>query len=157
KATGQVEHGGSTRFTRNSWQYSIIRDWIAGGARGAAGSGEVKKVSVTPDEIAFKGAGETRQVIVKAQFTDGSEHDITCFCDFRTNDEAIAEVGNLGMVKSVKAGSTAIVVSYRGNVMPVRIMIPMTLPVAFKYPSVPEVNYVDREVFARLKKLNMVP
>src|SRR5208283_5402833 len=51
----------------------------------------------------------------------------------------------------------SIVVSYRGNVLPVRIMVPMQLPVGFQYPKVPEVNYVDREVFARLKKMNMVP
>jgi len=36
-------------------------------------------------------------------------------------------------------------------------MVPMVLPANFQYPKTPEVNYVDREVFTRLKKLNMVP
>ena len=47
--------------------------------------------------------------------------------------------------------------SYRGNVEPIRIMVPMELPPGFKYPDTPVHNYVDREVFARLKLLNMAP
>jgi hypothetical protein len=157
KATGQVEHGGAMRFGVESWQYRVLREWIAAGAPSSYGKGEVKGVEVTPSEIVFGKLGESKSIQVKAKFVDGSVNDITCFCDFRTNDEAVAEVSSLGEVKSVKAGSTAVVVSYRGNVLPVRIMIPMVLPAGFAYPKVPEVNYVDREVFARLKKLNMVP
>jgi len=157
KATGQVDHGGSVRFGKDTWQYSVMREWIRSGARGSAGSGEVKSVAVTPEDLIFTKVGDARQIQVKAKFTDGSENDITCFCDFRTNDEAVAEVSNLGMVKSMKPGSTAIVVAYRGTVLPVRVMVPMDLPVGFTYPKVPEVNFVDREVFARLRQLNMVP
>ncbi|MCP6768576.1 hypothetical protein NL529_27405, partial [Klebsiella pneumoniae] len=54
---------------------------------------------------------------------------------------AVADVTNLGVVKSVKAGSTAIVVSYRGNVLPVPVLVPMQLPVGFQYPKTPEVNF----------------
>src|SRR5207247_6336510 len=104
-----------------------------------------------------KKAGEARQVQVSARFGDGSEADITPFCDFRTNDEAVAEVSNLGLVKSLRPGSTAIVVSYRGNVLPVRLMVPMELPAGFVYLKTPTVNYVDREVFARIRLLKMVP
>lgn len=157
KATGQVDHGGSVRFGKGTWQYNVVRDWIRGGAQGSRGSGEVKSVSVTPEDLVFTKTAEKKQIQVKAKFSDGSENDITYFCDFRTNDEAVAEVTNLGEVTSMKPGSTAIVVSYRGNVLPVRVMIPMTLPAGFTYPKVPEVNYVDREVFTRLRQLNMVP
>src|SRR5687767_7433710 len=61
KATGQVEHGGSMRFTRDSWQYNVIRAWILDGARGSYGSGAVKSVNITPSELAYNKAGETRQ------------------------------------------------------------------------------------------------
>jgi hypothetical protein len=157
KATGQVEHGGGARFGKSSWQYTIMRDWIASGAPSSHGRGEVKSVSVTPIQLAFSKAGETRSIVVQAQFADGSVNDITCFCDFRTNDDAVADVTNLGVVKSLKAGSTAIVVSYRGNVLPVPVLVPIQLPAGFQYPKTPEVNYVDREVFTRLRLLNMVP
>src|SRR5439155_4615508 len=114
-------------------------------------------VTVTPSEHAFTRPGETRQLKVKARFAGGDEADITAFCDYRTNDDAVAEVSNLGLVKSLRAGATAVVVTYRGNVLPVRILVPMELAAGFQYPQVPEVNYVDHEVFARLRRLNMVP
>lgn len=157
KATGQVKHEGGVRFAKDSWQYQTIRKWIADGAKWNAGSGEIASVSVEPAELAFTKPGETKQLKVKARFTAGDEADITPFCDFRTNDDAVADISNLGNAKSVKAGSTAIIVTYRGNVVPVRVMVPMELPVGFVYPKVPENNYIDTHVFARLKLLNMVP
>jgi len=157
KATGQVEHAGGTRFGKDSWQYKVFREWIERGAPWQRGSGDVARVVITPPEIAFKKAGAEQQIKVTAQFTDGTQADITTFCDFRTNDDAVAEVTNLGMVASRRPGSTAITVSYRGNVEPVRILVPIEPPAGFTYPDTPTHNYVDREVFARLKLLNMAP
>jgi hypothetical protein len=157
KATGQVEHGGAIRFSKDSWQYAVFRAWIADGARHTTGSGEVKAVRITPADHAFTKPGEAVQLRVAAQFSDGSEQDITPFCDYRTNDDAVAEVSNLGEIKALRPGSTAVVVTYRGNVLPVRLMIPMELPPGFVYPKVPENNYIDKLVFERLRRLNMVP
>ena len=157
KATGQVPHGGSVRFGKDSWQYRLFREWIVSGTPWNRGSGDVASMLITPSEVAFPKAGGAAQLRVRARFKDGSEADITSFCDFRTNDDAVADVSNLGRITALKAGGTAIVVSYRGNVVPVRVMVPMELPAGFNYPEVPAVSYIDREVFARLRKLNMVP
>jgi hypothetical protein len=157
KATGQVEHGGGVRFSKNSWQYQIIRQWIARGTPWSPGSGSVASVNVTPAELAFRKPNEAESLRVKARFTDGSEADISAFCDFRTNDDAVADVSSGGSVRSLRAGCTAIVVSYRGNVLPVRVLVPMELPAGFKYPAVPAAGYIDTEVFTRLRQLNMVP
>lgn len=157
KASGQVAHGGGMRFSRDSWQYRILRDWLVAGAPRQPGSGTVAKMIVSPPELAFARAGAERQLRVTARFTDGGETDITPFCDFRTNDDAVSDVSSLGLVKALRPGSTAIVVNYRGNVQPVPVLVPMQLPAGFTYPKVPEVNFVDREVFARLRLLNMVP
>jgi hypothetical protein len=157
KAAGQVPHGGGRRFSKDSWQYRLLHDWIASGATWSKGSGAVAGVGVSPAEQAFTKAGETAQLTVKARFADGSEEDITPLCDFRVNDDAVAELVGPGQVKSLRAGDTAIVVSYRGNVVPVRALVPATAAPGFNYPTVPEVNYIDREVFAKLRRLNVVP
>jgi hypothetical protein len=57
----------------------------------------------------------------------------------------------------VRAGDTAVVVSYRGNVLPVRVLVPYDAPPGFQYPDVPEVNCIDHEVFAKLRRLNIAP
>jgi hypothetical protein len=157
KATGQVEHGGGVRFTRGSWQYQLFREWIVRGAVWQKGSGDVAGIAITPSEVAFARGGEATQLKVQARFADGSDVDITPFCDFRTNDDAVAEVNPMGRITAVRPGGTAIVVSYRGTVLPVRVLVPMALPAGFQYPKVAEAGYIDHEVFARLRKLNMVP
>jgi hypothetical protein len=157
KATGQVAHEGGVRFDRQSWAYQLMREWIVQGARWEKGSGAVKSIAVTPRELAVAKSGESGQLVVKATFADGSTETITPLCDFRPNDDTIAHVDALGLVKTRQAGDTAVIVSYRGNVLPVRVLAPAAQPADFKYPAVPEVNYIDREVFAKLKRLNIVP
>ncbi len=157
KPTGAVPHGGGRRFGRDSWQYQLLREWIVAGSPWTPGSGAVKTLAVTPPELAFDRPGHSAALGVKATFADGSTEDVTAFCEFRTNDDAVAEVSNLGQVKGLTPGDTAIVVSYRGNVLPVRVMVPCEAAAGFRYPQVPEANYVDREVVAKLRRLNIVP
>jgi hypothetical protein len=157
KPTGQVEHGGGLRFGKSSWQYQVFREWILQGANWQPGSGEVAGVAVIPSEHAFAKPGQSQPLHVKARFRGGDEEDVTAFCDFRVNDDAVAEDSSLGLVKALRPGATTVVVTYRGNVVPVRILVPLELPAGFHYPKVAEVNYIDREVFARLRRLNMVP
>src|SRR5439155_4388000 len=89
KATGQVEHGGAVRFAKDTWQYRVFREWILDGARWSKGSGDVKKITITPPEYAFKKPDESVALKVTATFGDGSDADITAFCDYRTNDDAV--------------------------------------------------------------------
>jgi hypothetical protein len=157
KPAGAVLHGGGRRFGRDSWQYQLLREWILAGSPWTPGSGAVKTLTITPPELAFARPGQSALLAVKATFTDGSTEDVTPFCEFRTNDDAVGEVSSLGQVKGLRPGDTALVVSYRGNVLPVRVLVAYEAPAGFAYPQVPEVNYIDREVFAKLRRLNMVP
>jgi hypothetical protein len=157
KATGQVNHGGLRRFGRDSWAYQLLREWISQGAPRRKGSGTVAAVAVVPSEVVFRRPGESGSLTVRATFVDGSEEDITPLCEFRTNDDAIALVDDLGHVSGKRPGDTAIVVSYRGTVLPVRVLVPREAVPGQRYPDVPEVNYLDHEVFAKLRRLNIEP
>src|SRR5438876_437259 len=129
----------------------------AAGANWTKGSGQVSGISIRPDEIALKKAGDMGQLTVKARFSDGSEEDITPLCDYRSNDDAVAEVSPQGQIRSLRAGDTAIIVSYRGNVLPVRVLVPLTTPSGFTAPAFLAVNYIDHEILAKLKRLNIAP
>jgi hypothetical protein len=157
KAAGQVEHGGGKRFDRDSWQYRALRDWIAGGARWQKGSGEVAALTIAPTEVAFAGPGQAGQLRVSARFADGTEEDVTRLCDFRSNDDAVAEVSAEGHVKGLRPGDTAVVVAYRGTVQAVRVLVPYAAAPGFVYPDVPTANFLDRAVLAKLRRLNVVP
>jgi hypothetical protein len=155
KATGQVSHGGGKRFDKNSYAHRVIREWIAGGAKWQA-SGAVERVEVQPKEHWFKRPGETVALRVVVQFADGTKADLTPFCDFRAKDDTIAEVSPLGEVRGLRAGDTPVIISYRGNLVSARVLVPAPAE-GFVSPKVPEVNAIDREVFAKLRKLNIVP
>jgi hypothetical protein len=157
KPGGRVPHGGNKRFDANSWAYRMLRDWIAQGARWDRGSGRVKALTVTPGEYAFRRPGESGRLRVEATFADGTTEDVTHLCEFRAGDDAVAEVAPDGSVTTHRPGDAALIVSYRGNVRAVRALVPASLPEGFRYPDLQAVNFIDREVFAKLRRLNMVP
>jgi hypothetical protein len=157
KPSGQLSHGGGLRFAKESWQYQIIREWIAGGARWQPENGKVVAMEVTPAEYRFDQPDQTKQFKVVVEFADGAREDVTWFCEYKVSDEAVAEVSASGEVRGIRPGDTAIVVSYRGNVRAVRALVAAPLSKDAAKAAVAEVNYIDREVFAKLRQLNIVP
>jgi hypothetical protein len=157
KATGQVPHGGGRRFPRNSWQYQLFREWIVRGARWQKESGKVAALVVAPEEYAVVKPGLLGRVHVRARFADGSAEDVTPLCEFRILNDAVAEVSDLGLVKALRPGDTALVVSYRGNVRSIRVLVPVPGGRDFRFTTGHAENYIDREVFAKLRLLNMTP
>jgi hypothetical protein len=157
KPTARVSHGGGRRFAPGSAQYRVFRAWIAAGARWKKGSGAVARMTVTPSEYALIQPGQEGRVRIRVRFKDGAEEDVTGLCEFRVQDDAVAEVRAPGVVRARRPGDTALIVTYRGNVRALRVLVPTPAAHGFRYPRVHEVNYIDREVFAKLRKLNVVP
>lgn len=157
KATGQIPHGGGQRFAKGSYAYQVIREWIAQGATRTPGSGEIKSVRVTPAEHLFQKSDDTKKLQVLVEFADGTRADMTYFSEFRINDDYVAEINPQGLVKALRPGDTTAVISYRGQVLTARVLIPVPVAKGFVYPKAPEKNFIDREVFAKLRKLNVVP
>jgi len=157
KPTGQVQHGGGRRFSTDSWQYQLLRDWIQKGARRKRGSGELAAVLLTPQKKRFDRIGETIQIAARAHFIDGSDEDITRFCEFRSNDDSVAEVTSAGLVKATRPGDTSVVVSHRGYVATVRVLVPVEGSDSSLHGTISTANFIDREVFAKLRSLNIIP
>jgi hypothetical protein len=157
KATGEVRHEGGVRFSRDSWQYAIFREWISQGAHWTKGSGAVVEMAVEPKEYVFVEGGKSVPMKVTARFSDGSTEEITPFCEFRVTDDSVASVTPLGEVTALKPGDAGLVISYRGQVRAARILVPAATQPGFVYPQLPESNYIDTEVLAKLRRLNMVP
>jgi hypothetical protein len=152
-----MPHEGGLRFPGGSWPHQLIRAWIAQGAKQRPGHGTVKRLDVRPREHCFAGPRETVALQVVAEFTDGSREDVTPFCAFRVKDDYIADAAATGEVRGLHAGDTAVVISYGGNLATARVLVPAPATPGFVYPNVPQVNFIDRQVFAKLRKLRIVP
>ncbi len=157
KATGQAPHGGGKRIDVNSWQYNVLRAWIASGASWKPGTGAVKRLEVTPAELLFERPNDSGRFKVTAEFADGTKEDVTGFCTFQVTDDYVAEFAGPATLRGLRPGDSAVVISYRGNVAAGRVLVKVPMPAGFAYPKIAEVNVVDREVFAKLRKLNIVP
>ncbi len=157
KPTFSIPHGGGERFKVGSLEYEAILDWIREGATyDSAGSPRLKTLTVTPEEITLIGIGTTHQLKATGTYTDGSAEDLTRKVQYTANDESVVEVSPLGEIKTRRAGETAIMVRTLGKAIAARIAVVEKPPMA-NYPDVPGNNFIDELVFAKLKRMNIVP
>ncbi len=157
KGAGRMPHDGGMRFGKGTWIDSIFRTWIEQGANHTPGSGKIEEMTVSPPDFAVLAIDKTIQIKVTAKFADGTSEDITPFCDFKISDDAIGAVSPFGVVSSRQPGDAGLTVLYRGSVRAIRVLVPAPGKPGAVYPKVEPVNFIDREVFAKLKLLNMVP
>ena len=155
KATGAMAHDGGMRFGKDSWVYGVFREWIKGGAKWTPGSGAITKLSITPADFAVLATDKPLQVKVTATFADDTTEDVTPFCDFKITDDSVASLSPLGVLAPRQPGDAGLTVLYRGSVQAIRVLVPA--PTKGTFPAFPEVNYIDKEVSAKLKLLNMHP
>jgi hypothetical protein len=155
KATGLVPHEGGQRFRPGSWEYQVIRTWIAAGARRDATHAAAVQLEIRPGELSLAHPGDATQVVVIARFTDGTEDDVTPFGEIRTRDDTIVTVTPAGLVRGMKAGDTAIVATYRGHLAATRVLVPTGRFV--RIAEVPVADVVDRAVDAKLRALGLEP
>jgi hypothetical protein len=157
KMSGQVAHSGGARVPRDSVDYETVRAWVAAGLPvGSPADPTVAAIRVEPRErvLDFRGRQQLRVV---ARFSDGREADVTAHAKFQSNNEGLASVDAGGLVRAGEApGEAAVMASYVNAVDAFRAVVPRPGRVA-DYPAVPENNFVDRLVFARLRALNIVP
>jgi hypothetical protein len=156
KAAGQVPHGGGTRLPVGSDGYETVRRWIADGTPvGRENAPTVARVRVEPAErLMDMRAGQQLRVI--ATYTDGRTVDATAEARFQTNNEGVAGVSADGLVTTTDVpGEAAIMASFANEVAVFRAFVPR--PEAVEFPKLQQVNFIDRLVDAKLRKLNVVP
>lgn len=155
KASAQLPHGGGMRLDTNSDQFALVREWIRQGASYDRDT-DPKLVSfeVEPKRGTISRHGE-QQLKAMAKYSDGSIRDITHLALYESNDRAMAEVTDRGLVRIQDiSGNVAVMVRYQGQVAVYSASVPLGAPVE-SLPS-PK-NFIDELVFANLKELGIPP
>jgi hypothetical protein len=157
KATGQVPHEGGKRFDVGSSQYKILRDWIAAGRPSDLETApRLVRLELLPARAVVNEPERTQQIRVVGHFVDGSTGDVTSLACFSSSDVETADVSPAGAVASRKMGEAAILVRYLDATATSRLTFLKDVP-GFVWPDLPESNYVDRHVFAKLRLLRLPP
>jgi len=155
KASGQIKHGGGVRLAKSSKGYEQIRDWIAQGASiDSPSSPKLVRLEIEPSKATLK-LQQNQQLKALARFSDGSVRDVTSQALFESNDKAMAEVNENGLVNVLDIpGKVAVMVRYQTSVAVFNASVPLGISVD-KLP--PTKNFVDKAVFANLKELGIPP
>lgn len=157
KMSGRIAHGGGVRIRRGTAAYETVRAWIAAGMPvGQATDPRIVRIRVEPHErtLAMR---DQQQLRVIARYSDGHEIDITGLARFQSNNDGLASVSAAGIVTAGESpGEVAVMASYLGCVDCFRAVVPRSQRI-MDYPRFPEVNFIDRLVVAKLRKLNIVP
>ncbi len=157
KASGALPHQGGARIPAGSPDYETIRAWLAAGAPfGSTNDARVVKVELEPREKILV-PGAKLQLRVNATYSDGRKADVTRFCVFQSNNDALARVDEHGaVVIGSLPGQTSIMARYLGEVTSFMAIVPRPgKPVGDA--GFAEFNFIDRHVNAHLKKLNLRP
>lgn len=155
KAINASPHGGGLRMHRDSYEYRLMRRWIAQGMPyGDADEAVVESIQIVPSERRLA-AQATQQLAVIARYNDGSTEDVTRAVLYESNDPAMAEVSATGRLQlSDLIGDVAVMARYQGQVAVFRAIVPLDSE-RTPLPATEARNVVDTFVFKKLQSLGI--
>lgn len=158
KPTETIPHEGGRRLEKGTWQYEVLKRWIEGGAASnESGAVEFVKLEVTPAEIQASKPGEKFVLKAIAHWSDGSRHDVTPLCRFKTNNDQVAVVDDEGVVTSADPGDSHVIVTYDNGVVPVSVIQPVSRQAGENYPALAAPTQIDELVAQKHRKLGLIP
>jgi hypothetical protein len=157
KAVGRVPHEGGQRFGGQSVPAEMLSAWLTEGLQDDAPTlAPVKKVDVLPGARVLHTPSKWQQLAVVATFADGMARDVTRLTNFSSSDPSIADVTPGGLVEFKRSGEVAILTRYLQELVAVRLTY-LEPREGFVWPNPPEVNFVDKLTFAKLKQMTIAP
>ena len=157
KPTQQVAHGGGLQIELGSRYYLTILNWISAGVPyGNPSVDRVKQLKAWPEEIFMHAPGRQQQVLVTAHYPDGSVRDVTREAHLVSNNTESVTVSDKAVVKGIRQGEGALLVRYEGKfvALPVTVLNPEP---GFEWVELPQYNYIDQLIDAKLKRLKIQP
>lgn len=155
KGAAIVPHTGGKHLEPGSEFYNTLVRWIAEGMPYTQpGEPVLQEISVEPARVTLPPKA-ARQLKVTARYSDGGSRDVTKLALFEANDTAMATTTDGGLVSTLDLpGNVAVMVRFGGKVSVCSVSIPLGAPVD---ALPPEKNFVDRHVFANLKRIGIPP
>ncbi|MBI3860578.1 MAG: DUF1553 domain-containing protein [Planctomycetia bacterium] len=157
KPSGGVPHGGGVRLARDSLDYQLFAEWVDQGMPvGDESAARLTGLRVSPQERELAPGGQ-QQILATALYSDGSQRDVSSAALYSGNAPQVAEVDARGLIRCGQApGEAAVTVNYMGQVAAVQVQSPRTGGPS-PYPELPVQNEIDSLVWAKLRKMGLVP
>ena len=157
KGTGNAPHSGGERFTEDSEYYATLTRWLEeGGNDDKDNVARPTGINIFPPEAVLTGKGQKQQLVVVADYSDGTTRDITQLATFISNNDNSADVSEAGLIESGARGEAFVMARFDAFTegMPV-IALPADADMSM--PKTENANYIDELVAAKLNKLLIEP
>jgi hypothetical protein len=166
KPSQEVAHGGGRRFAKDSDYYKTIYNWIAQGVSyGDPAKDTVVELRAEPSEIFMTEPGETASLKVVVRYQDDQIRDVTREATIESNVPDVARVESdkpvdipvdIPVIRGERVGEATLLLRYQGRfgAIPVTVLNPKP---GFVWKPLPQHNYVDRLVDAKLERLKIQP
>ena len=126
-------------FTAVSWAGSLPEKDVDQ----AAYVGQPVSLVVQPETIRLAGPRAMRQILVTGRYSDGSERDLTSFCEMKLESPDLAKVSRGGLLRAQKAGETVLVIQAGERTARVPIIVTdfdKSQPVSFRHEFIAALN-----------------
>jgi hypothetical protein len=156
KTSGAVPHVGGVLTQPGEPYYELIRAWITQGVKLDLDAPRVSKIDVEPQHPVLPLIGSQQQMTVWATYADGSRRDVTAEAFLTSSNTEVATVDKEAGVKAVRRGEAAVLARYEGNYAASSLIV-MGDRSGFAWQPVPEFNFIDSLVYAKLKEVKIQP
>ena len=162
KPSQEVAHGGGRRFAKDSDYYKTIYNWISQGVSyGDPAKDTVVELRAEPAEILMSKPGETTSLKVMVRYPDDQLRDVTRETAIESNVPDVARVESdtsldMPLIRGERVGEATLLLRYQGKfaAIPVTVLNPKQ---GFVWKPLPQHNYIDRLVDAKLERLKIQP
>jgi hypothetical protein len=157
KATGKVPHTGGERIKPGDEYYQTLIRWLeAGTPQDPPDVPLPVAVELYPTAMVLDGKGEKQRMTVRAKYSDGTTRDVTNLALFLSNNDVSAKIGPDGVVTAGERGEAFVMARFATFTVGAQVIV-LPKGLEFTFPPVPEFNYIDTLVNAKLKKLRIAP
>ncbi|MFL2870637.1 MAG: DUF1549 and DUF1553 domain-containing protein [Pirellulaceae bacterium] len=157
KPLARVSHIGGQRFAEGSLTATLLRAWQEQGLINDLDASSVKSLSVTPGARVLHAPATTQQLVVTAEFEDGTSADVSQLATFSSSDLALATVETGGKVSFSQQGEVAILCRYMGEMVSARMMHIAEASRDYQWSDPEPNNFIDEYVYEKLEQLHITP
>ncbi|MCB1232984.1 MAG: DUF1553 domain-containing protein [Verrucomicrobiae bacterium] len=158
KATTALKHTGGKRIEPGSRDYRILAEWIsAGAAPPSRDDATLQSLEIFPP-LATLPPGSKPRFIVRANYSDGRQEDVTQWAKFTSSNAAVASVDDDGNSEVVGYGEGAVSAWFSSRIVLARISSPWPNEIPeMVFAEASRRNFIDDLVLDQLRRLNLKP
>ena len=151
-----ADHEGGRRFAPDSREFALLLDWIRAGAPAdPPDTPALVSLAVEPPEALVTAPDNSTALRVTATFADGHTRDVTGDAVYELSN-LVATVSPDGIVRARKPGQTTVLARFEHLQQAVSVAFIPSRP-DFVFPETPEHNWIDAQIFRRLRQLRIAP